>query len=97
MATRLRGRLRWVRFLHAVDLRAEGCRVETMVQRLGFGDVAGWSRFANRLVGRSPAQLPVVPLGLWVRKAVNDVYFGIPASGAPPAGGRRPGPEKTTK
>ena len=71
--------------------------METMVHRLGFGDVAGWSRFARRLVGRSPAQLPVVPLGFWVRKAVNDVYLGIPVSGAPRDGGRRPGLEKTTK
>ena len=75
--------LRWIRFLHAMALLAEGCRVETIVWRLGFNDVAGWSRFARRLVGRSPRQLPVLPLDHWVRRAVNDVYFGLPASGLP--------------
>jgi len=61
-----------------------------MVHRLGFSDNAGWSRFARRLVGRSPGQLPVVTLGFWVRKAVDDVYLEIPASGAPRGDGRAP-------
>ena len=34
--------VRWVRFLHAVALRAEDCPVETMVRRLGFADIACW-------------------------------------------------------
>ncbi len=74
--------LRWVRFLHGMALLGDGHRVDTVAWRLGFNDVAGWSRFTTRLVGRSPSQLPVLPLALWVRKAVNDVYFGIPASTA---------------
>ena len=78
--------LRWIRFLHAMALLTEGCRVETY--RLGFSDIAGWSRFTKRLVGRSRKQLPVVPLDVWVRKAVTDVFFGVPAFG------KVPGPEK---
>ena len=75
--------LRWIRFLHAMALLSEGCRVETMVWRLGFGDVAGWSRFTTRLVGRSPPQLPALPLCHWVRRAVDDVYLGLLATGLP--------------
>ena len=33
-----------------------------MVSRLGFNDIAGWSRFTNRLLGRSPRQIPLLPL-----------------------------------
>lgn len=73
--------LRWVRFLHAVTLLAEGRRVDDMAWRLGFCDVAGWSRFTKRLLGKSPGQLPALPLAWWVRKAVDDVFFGISASG----------------
>lgn len=80
--------LRWIRFLHAMALLTEGCRVETVAYRLGFSDIAGWSRFTKRLLGRSRKQLPVVPLDVWVRKAVTDVFFGVPAFG------KVPGPEK---
>ena len=75
--------LRWIRFLHAMAMLAEGCRVETVAYRLGFSDIAGWSRFTKRLVGRSWRQLPVVPLDLWVRKAVDDVFFGVSACRSP--------------
>ena len=73
--------VRWIRFLHAIALLAGGCRVETMLWRLGFSDAAGWHRFCTRLVGRSPGRLPGLPMELWVRKAVDDVYFGLSASG----------------
>ena len=81
--------LRWIRFLHAMALLAEGCRVETLANRLGFSDIAGWSRFTKRLVGRSRSQLPVVPLDYWVRKAVDDVFFGVPACAAANGGDER--------
>ena len=81
--------LRWIRFLHAMALLTEGCRVETVAYRLGFSDIAGWSRFTKRLVGRSRSQLPVVPLQLWVRKAMDDVFFGVPACVAPGGGGTK--------
>ncbi len=74
--------LRWIRYLHAATLLAEGHRLDTVARRLGFCDVAGWSRFTVRLLGRSPSQLPVLPLQWWVRKAVDDVFFGIPVAGA---------------
>ena len=75
--------LRWIRFLHGVTLLAEGASVETLTYRLGFSDKAGWSRFTKRLVGRGWAQLPAVPLDYWVRKGVDDVFFGVPACGEP--------------
>ncbi|MDE2980215.1 MAG: hypothetical protein OXU74_03375 [Gemmatimonadota bacterium] len=75
--------LRWIRFLHGIALLEEGARMETVCDRLGFSDLAGWSRFTTRLVGRSAGQLPVLPLEHWVRKAIDDVYFGLPATGAP--------------
>ena len=74
--------LRWIRFFHAIELLEHGARMETVCNRLGFGDTAGWSRFATRLVGRSASRLPVIPLEHWVRKAIDDVYFGLPATGA---------------
>lgn len=63
--------------------------MEAVAYRLGFSDIAGWSRFTKRLVGRGRSQLPVVPLEIWVRKAVDDVFFGVPACGAPRGGERR--------
>ena len=81
--------LRWIRFLHAMALLADGCRVETVAYRLGFNDIAGWSRFTKRLVGRGRSQLPVVPLDLWARKAMDDVFFGVPACVAPGGGGTK--------
>ena len=81
--------LRWIRFLHGMALLAEECRVETVAYRLGFSDIAGWSRFTKRLVGRSPRQLPKVPLEIWIRKAVDDVFFGVPASREPRDGGTK--------
>lgn len=72
--------LRWVRLLHGLALLAEGLRVDTVALRLGFSDVAGWSKFTRRLVGRNPSQLPLLPLELWVRKAVDDVFLGIPVT-----------------
>ena len=44
-------------------------RMAATPMRLGFSDLAGWSRFTRRLVGRTPSQLPNLPLDYWVRKA----------------------------
>ena len=73
--------LRWIRYLHAVALLADGHRVDEVVWRLGFGDAGGWSRFVKRLLGRNPGQLPTLPIAWWVRKAVDDVFFGVPVTG----------------
>ena len=72
--------LRWIRFLHGMALHAEGVGGLTLAMRLGFSDVAGWSRFTRRLVGRTPSQLPNLPLDYWVKGAVDDVFL----SPAPP-------------
>lgn len=82
--------LRWARHLHAVTLLEEGERADRIAWRLGFNDYAGWSRFTERLLGRSPRQLPVLPLRYWVNKAIEDVFFGNRAGGraAPEQRGR---------
>ena len=67
--------LRWIRFLHGMALRAAGVDALSLATRLGFSDVAGWSRFTKRLVGRTPSQLPNLPLEHWVMRAVDDVFF----------------------
>lgn len=73
--------LRWIRYLHGVALLAEGHRLNEVAWRLGFGDVAGWSKFVKALLGRNPSRLPALPLEWWVRKAVDDVFFGIAVAG----------------
>ena len=67
--------LRWIRFLHGLALRARGVDALTFALRLGFSDVAGWSRFTKRLVGKTASQLPNLPLKHWVRRAVDDVFL----------------------
>lgn len=73
--------LRWIRFLHGTALRATGVDVLGLAMRLGFSDVAGWSRFTKRLVGRTPSQLPNLPLRYWVRRAVDDVFLSPAPTG----------------
>lgn len=68
--------LRWIRFFHVTALLGE-VPVLDAVARAGFDDVAGWSHFVKRLVGKRPGDLPVVPLDFWVRIAIEDVYLGI--------------------
>ena len=70
--------LRWIRFLHFVTLKAEGCPTDQAAWRLGFADVAGLTRFTRALHGRTLSQLPVVPLSFWVRWAIEDVFLGPP-------------------
>ncbi len=73
--------LRWIRFLHGMALLENGARMDDVCHRIGFSDVAGWSRFVTRLVGMRASQLPVLPLEHWVRKAIDDVYFGVSPTG----------------
>ena len=74
--------VRWIRFLHGMALRVVGVDALTLAMRLGFSDLAGWNRFTRRLLGRTPSQLPHVPLGYWVRRAVNDVFLAPAATGS---------------
>ncbi len=73
--------LRWARHLHAMALLEEEKRSDRIAWRLGFNDYAGWNRFTVRLLGRSPRQLPVLPLEYWAKKAIEDVFFGNGAAG----------------
>ena len=49
--------------------------MEDVAPRLAFHDAAGVSRFAHRLTGKSPKQLPTLPLGLWVRMGMERVFL----------------------
>lgn len=73
--------LRWIRFFHGVALRAAGVNALSLATRLAFSDVAGWSRFTKKLVGRTPSQLPNLPLEYWVRWAVDDVFLSPASTG----------------
>ena len=73
--------LRWIRFLHGMALRERGVGRLTVALSLGFSDVAGWSRFTRRLVGRTPSQLPSLPLHWWVRRAIDDLFMGSAGGG----------------
>ena len=67
--------LRWIRFLHGRALRAEGISAEEVARRLAFHDLAGMGRFTHRLTGKSPKELPTLPLGLWVRMGVEKAFL----------------------
>lgn len=67
--------LRWIRFLHGMALREAGVSALEVAARLGFSDLAGWSRSTLRLVGRTPTQLPSLPLHWWVRRAIDDLFL----------------------
>lgn len=73
--------LRWIRFLHGMALNTEGTSALALAMRLGFSDIAGWSRFTRRLMGRTPGQLPNLPFGYWVRRAVDDVFLSAATTG----------------
>ena len=68
--------LRWIRFLHGKALHDQGIRSDTLALRIGFADPAGWTRFVKALNGAAPGDLPPLPLGVWVERAIEDVYMG---------------------
>ena len=72
--------LRWLRFCHGIALRAAGEPSLESAWRTGFSDPAGWTRFTKALVGKSPKQLPRLDIEFWVRRAIEDVYFGPPVA-----------------
>ena len=67
--------LRWIRFCHGIALRAAGEPSLESAFRTGFHDPSGWTRFTRTLTGKSPKQLPRLPLEDWVWLAIQDVYF----------------------
>ena len=70
--------LRWIRFSHGMALRDAGVGVNETAWHLGFNDRAGWHRFTVSLVGKTPPQLPAVPLSFWIREAVKAVFLAAP-------------------
>lgn len=81
--------LRWIRFFHGVALRAAGVSALHAAWQIGFSDPSGWTRFVQALVGKAPSQLPNVPLGFWIRRAVEDVYMGAEVHDPPLGEGRK--------
>ena len=69
--------LRWIRFLHGTALRREGVAADSIAWRLAFADIAGWSRFTERLTGRTLGKLPSASLDYWAWKAVDDTFLGL--------------------
>lgn len=67
--------VRWVRFLLGIELRRQGRGGKTIAKRLGMPDPASWTRFVQRLIGRSPKQLPDLPIEDWARVGVARVYL----------------------
>ena len=67
--------LRWLRFCHGIAIRRAGTRSLESAWRTGFSDPSGWTRFTRALVGKSPSQLPKLPLEHWVWYAIQDVYL----------------------
>jgi len=78
--------LRWVRLSHGMALRNAGVGITEIAWRLGFNDRAGWHRFTVKLVGKTPAQLPTVPVSFWAREAVRAVFLTTPKLRGMPVG-----------
>lgn len=53
--------LRWIRFFHGTALRATGLDAQAFAMRLGFSDLAGWSRFTKRLLGKTAGSTGMIP------------------------------------
>ena len=78
--------LRWVRLSHGMALRNAGVGITEIAWRLGFNDRAGWHRFTVKLVGKTPAQLPTMPVSFWAREAVRAVFLTTPKLRGMPVG-----------
>ena len=66
--------IRWTTFLQGLALREEGASQTQIARRLGFAD-ASWSRFVRNLTGKTPTQLPHLPLSHWVLEARRRVFL----------------------
>lgn len=71
--------IRWITLFHAIALKRQGYRWTTVSRNLGFTDSAGLTRFTKRLVGKTPTQLPDLPLEDWALEGRSRVFlFGRP-------------------
>ena len=67
--------IRWVTFLRGYALHEQGANQTCIASRLGFSDASSWSRFVKHLTGKSPTQLPHLPLNDWVIEARRQVFL----------------------
>ena len=77
--------VRWVRFLLGIELRKQGHGGKSIARRLGMPDPASWTRFVQRLIGRSPKQLPNLAVEEWAKEGIMRVFMvplrtGVPLS-----------------
>lgn len=66
--------IRWITLLQGWALREAGASQTQIARRLGFAD-ACWSRFVKNLTGKTPTQLPHLPLSDWVLEARRRVFL----------------------
>ncbi len=69
--------IRWTTFLQGWTLREEGASQSRIARCLGFSDGASWSRFVRNLTGKTPTQLPNLPLRDWALEARQRVFLGL--------------------
>ena len=67
--------IRWTTFLQGWALREEGASQVRIARCLGFSDGASWSRFVRNLTGKTPTQLPNLPLRDWALEARQRVFL----------------------
>lgn len=67
--------MRWITFMQGCVLREHGVSRARTAERLGFSEPASWSRFVKNLTGKTPTQLPRLPLNEWVHEARRRVFL----------------------
>ena len=67
--------IRWVTFLQGYALHEQGASQTRIARRLGFSDASSWSRFVKNLTGKTPTQLPRLPLSDWALEARRRVFL----------------------
>lgn len=67
--------VRWITLFHAIALKREEYRWQTVGRNLGFSDSSGLTRFTKRLVGKTPTQLPDMPLEHWAMEGRARVFL----------------------
>lgn len=67
--------IRWITLLQGWALWEQGASQAQIAHRLGFADAASWSKFVKNLTGKTPTQLPQLPLSDWVLEARRRVFL----------------------